>query len=155
MRACVLTQESEEAPASSASLLAMPMGRSQEERDHCLEAVLRRLQEVGLTLNEKKCEFSRPSVKFLGQIVDQSGGQIQTKSLNALSCGSSQHHWFFLDNKSRRGFVLSARCLENFPSWSVMSKKWRTSPMHEGVRRFKIAEKSKKRLAEVQYLLFF
>ena len=81
MRACVLTQESEEAPASSASLLAMPMGRSQEERDHRLEAVLRRLQEVGLTLNEKKCEFSRPSVKFLGQIVDQSGGQIQTKSL--------------------------------------------------------------------------
>ena len=81
MRACVLTQESEEAPASSASLLAMPMGRFQEERDHRLEAVLRRLQEVGLTLNEKKCEFSRPSVKFLGQIVDQSGGQIQTKSL--------------------------------------------------------------------------
>ena len=56
-------------------------GRSQEEHDHRLEAVLRRLQEVGLTLNEKKCEFSRPSVKFLGQIVDQSGGQIQTKSL--------------------------------------------------------------------------
>ena len=43
--------------------------RFQEKHDHCLVAVLRHLQEVGLTVNEKKCEFSRPSMKFLGQIV--------------------------------------------------------------------------------------
>ena len=48
-------------------------GRSKEEHDHRLVAVLHCLQEVGLTLNEKKCEFSQPSVKFLGQIVDQVG----------------------------------------------------------------------------------
>ena len=40
--------------------------RSQEEHDRQLVAVLHCLQEVDLTLNEKKCEFSQPSVKFLG-----------------------------------------------------------------------------------------
>ena len=59
---------------------------------------------------------------------------------NAFCCGSSLHHWFLLDSKSRRGLVSSARCLENFPSWLVMPKKRRMSPMHVGVWRFRIAD---------------
>ncbi|XP_048582906.1 uncharacterized protein LOC116603391 [Nematostella vectensis] len=45
---------------------------TQEQHDTRLREVLRRLQEAGVTLNEK-CEFSKPSVKFLGHIIDQSG----------------------------------------------------------------------------------
>ena len=59
-------------------------GRSQEEHDCRLVAVLRRLQEVGLTLNEKKCAFSQPSVKFLGQIVDQLGVRSDPDKVSAI-----------------------------------------------------------------------
>ena len=37
-----------------------------------LRTVLKRLQEAGVTLNEK-CEFSKRSVKFLGHIIDEKG----------------------------------------------------------------------------------
>ena len=48
-------------------------GKSQEEHDRRLMDVLQRLQYAGLTLNEKKCEFSKSRVKFVGQIVDHKG----------------------------------------------------------------------------------
>ena len=47
-------------------------GISQEEHDGRVRKVLQRLQEAGLTLNEK-CEFSRPSMRFLGHIISASG----------------------------------------------------------------------------------
>ena len=59
-------------------------GRSQEEHDRRLVAVLHRLQEVSLTLNEKKCEFSQPSVKFFGQIVDQLGVRPDPDEVSAI-----------------------------------------------------------------------
>ena len=48
-------------------------GRTQEEHDDRLLKVLRRLEAAGLTLNRDKCEFSKSQVKYLGQIVDQTG----------------------------------------------------------------------------------
>jgi len=48
-------------------------GKSQDERDQRMRAVLDRLQRANITLNKTKCEFSRNIVKFLGQIIDQSG----------------------------------------------------------------------------------
>jgi len=48
-------------------------GKSQEEHDRRLMVVLQKLQDAGLTLNQKKCEFSKSRVKFLGQIVDHAG----------------------------------------------------------------------------------
>ena len=50
-------------------------GRDQEEHDKRLEAVLRRVQSAGVTLNPSKCEFSKNQIKFLGHIVNQSGVQ--------------------------------------------------------------------------------
>ena len=46
-------------------------GVDQSEHDGCIRAVLHRLQEAGLTLNDK-CEFSRPSIRFLAHIIDSS-----------------------------------------------------------------------------------
>lgn len=45
---------------------------TQSTHDERVRAVLQRLQEAGLTLNEK-CEFSRTSVRFLGHIIDGQG----------------------------------------------------------------------------------
>ena len=50
-------------------------GKSREEHDMRLMVVLQKLQEAGLTLNQKKCELSKSRVKFLGQIVEHAGGR--------------------------------------------------------------------------------
>ena len=47
-------------------------GSDQTLHDRRLRAVLHRLQEAGLTLNDK-CEFSKPSIRFLAHIIDGSG----------------------------------------------------------------------------------
>ena len=46
-------------------------GKSQSEHDGRLAAVLKRIEECGMTLNSDKCEFSKTEVKFLGHIIDQ------------------------------------------------------------------------------------
>ena len=48
-------------------------GKNQEEHDKRLTAILKRLEEANVTLNGAKCEFNKPSVKFLGHIVDRNG----------------------------------------------------------------------------------
>ena len=48
-------------------------GASQEEHDARLEATLRQLQAAGATLNEKKCEFRKTEMKFLGHVVGRDG----------------------------------------------------------------------------------
>ena len=48
-------------------------GRTSEEHDERLNKVLHRLQSAGLTLNRQKCQFSKTQVKFLGQVIDQTG----------------------------------------------------------------------------------
>lgn len=47
-------------------------GATQSEHDERLRRVLSRLQEAGVTLNDK-CEFSKNKIKFLGQIIQASG----------------------------------------------------------------------------------
>ena len=48
-------------------------GSNKAERDACLIAVLQRIKQAVLTLSKEKCEFNRSEIKFLGQLVDQSG----------------------------------------------------------------------------------
>ena len=48
-------------------------GKTQAEHDERLIAVLTRLSEAGLTLKKEKCELNRTSIKFLGQLVDETG----------------------------------------------------------------------------------
>jgi len=47
-------------------------GATQAEHDERLRRALTRLQEAGVTLNDK-CEFSKSKMKFLGQIIEASG----------------------------------------------------------------------------------
>ena len=48
-------------------------GKTRQEHDKNLEALLQRLQEKGLTLNERKCEFGQSKLKFYGYIFSDSG----------------------------------------------------------------------------------
>eukprot|EP00118_Oscarella_pearsei_P023756 m.288835 g.288835 ORF g.288835 m.288835 type:complete len:174 (+) comp40707_c0_seq8:662-1183(+) len=55
-----------------------------EEHDRRLRAVLRQLQQAGLTLNSEKCQFKVSSVKFLGQIVGPDGVQSDPDKIAAI-----------------------------------------------------------------------
>jgi len=46
-------------------------GRDQKEHNKRFEAVLRRIQSAGVTLNPSKCEFSKTQIKLLGHIMDK------------------------------------------------------------------------------------
>ena len=48
-------------------------GRGEEQHDKRLLAVLDRLRETGLTLNEDKCEFRLPRLTFFGHEVARTG----------------------------------------------------------------------------------
>lgn len=48
-------------------------GKSEEEHDQRLHAVLSRLRDVGVTLNPDKCEFSVQSMTYLGHLVSEHG----------------------------------------------------------------------------------
>ncbi|MCG8032586.1 MAG: aspartyl protease family protein, partial [Candidatus Thiodiazotropha taylori] len=46
---------------------------NQQEHDKRLEKVLSVLQEKGITLNRKKCEFNMPKLEFMGHVLSESG----------------------------------------------------------------------------------
>lgn len=48
-------------------------GNDQAEHDQRLNIVLETLKNAGITLNERKCQFSVKRVKFLGHIIDEDG----------------------------------------------------------------------------------
>ena len=52
-------------------------GRSKEEHDQRLSAVLKRLEESGLTVNEDKCEFMKHSLEFFGPEFPKDGVSMQ------------------------------------------------------------------------------
>ena len=48
-------------------------GSTREEHDARLRDVLNHLQTAGMTLNERKCQFAKTSLTFLGHVVGRSG----------------------------------------------------------------------------------
>lgn len=59
-------------------------GRTKKEHDERLEAVLKKLEEVGVTLNDKS-EFATESVKFLGQLITPEGIHIDKTKVEAIT----------------------------------------------------------------------
>ena len=59
-------------------------GRSQQEHDERLRSVLERMQEAGVTLNEK-CVFSVDTIKFLGHIISQEGIKVDSAKVEAIT----------------------------------------------------------------------
>jgi len=48
-------------------------GKDQELNSSRLEAVFKRLEEAGVTLNLEKCQFTTHRVRFLGHIISSQG----------------------------------------------------------------------------------
>lgn len=59
-------------------------GATQEEHDSRVQATLERIQRSGVTLNGEKCEFSKRSVKFLGQVIESSGIKSDPDKVSAI-----------------------------------------------------------------------
>ena len=59
-------------------------GKTQAEHDRQLKIILTRLSEAGLTLGREKCEIDKRSVKFLGQLVDESGIRPDPEKVRAI-----------------------------------------------------------------------
>ena len=59
-------------------------GATQEEHDSRLRAVLQRIRAAGLTLNKEKCEFSKRQIRFLGQLIDETGVKPDPDKLRAI-----------------------------------------------------------------------
>lgn len=57
---------------------------SKTEHDEPLEAVLKRLNDSGLTVNESKCEFGKESLKFFGLKFSSKGISLDNKNCEAL-----------------------------------------------------------------------
>ena len=60
-------------------------GATQAEHDTNLKAVLTRLRERNLTLNEKKCEFNQPKLEFYGHIFSKDGMSVDPKKVEAIT----------------------------------------------------------------------
>ena len=48
-------------------------GDTQEQHDTYFMTVLQRIRESGLTLSKDKCEFNQTHIKYLGQLIDETG----------------------------------------------------------------------------------
>ena len=59
-------------------------GKDQSEHDQRLEAVLRRIEDAGATLNPQKCEFSKDKLTFLGHVIDAEGIRADPEKTEAL-----------------------------------------------------------------------
>ncbi len=60
-------------------------GSCQKEHDERLQAVLKKLQEHNVTLNPHKCKFSRASIVFMGQVIDQEGIRPDPEKVRAIA----------------------------------------------------------------------
>ena len=60
-------------------------GATEEEHDHRLQMLLKRIKDSGLKLNQEKCEFKRQNIEFLGHVISTEGIKIDPKKINAIN----------------------------------------------------------------------
>ena len=59
-------------------------GKTEEEHDQRLSAVLKRIEESGLKLNKEKCNFKQTEVKFFGHIISAEGVKPNPEKIKAI-----------------------------------------------------------------------
>lgn len=60
-------------------------GKTSEEHDSRVRAVLRRMADAGMTLNVEKCKFSHSSIKFLGHVISTSGIRANPEAIQGIA----------------------------------------------------------------------
>ena len=63
-------------------------GKSQAEHDTALEAVFKRLNDKGLTVNKKKCLFNQDKISFFGLVFSAEGVSPDTRKVDAIKNAS-------------------------------------------------------------------
>ena len=58
---------------------------TESEHNDRLDKVLQTMQNVGMTLNKEKCQFSQKSIMFLGQLIDENGIQPDPGKVTAIN----------------------------------------------------------------------
>lgn len=106
-------------------------GKSMAEHRDNLKAVMERLNQYGFKLQEKKCEFFKPEIKYLGQIIDRNGIRVDDTATAAIAraprptnkeemrsfLGLVSHYRKFIENMSAICAPLNRR-LEKNQRWS-------------------------------------
>ncbi len=59
-------------------------GKTKHEHDTRLRSVMKKFNNVGVTLNPEKCEFAKKKVKFAGYLVSEKGIEIDPEKLEAV-----------------------------------------------------------------------
>lgn len=101
-------------------------GTTKKEHDDRLEAVFRRLEQSGLTVNKKKFEFCKTSLKFFGLIFSDKGIAIDVKKYEALVNAKSPS----TVGKVRSLLGSANYCARFIPNFSTI-----TEPLRELVKK--------------------
>ncbi|XP_046855956.1 uncharacterized protein K02A2.6-like [Xenia sp. Carnegie-2017] len=68
-------------------------GKTKNEHDSRLKAVLKKFDNAGVTLNPEKCEFAKKMVKFAGNIVSEDGIQVDPEKIEAVQGMEVPQNW--------------------------------------------------------------
>ena len=93
-------------------------GKTKEEHNKRLNAVLKRCEEINLTLNKDKCLFSVPQVTYIGHILNAKGVQPDPEKVKAIHDMPAP-----LDKKGVERLLDTVNYLAKFiPNMSTMTK---------------------------------
>ena len=59
-------------------------GRSEEEHNKRLRAVLQKCKDINLTLNKEKCLFNKPEIVYIGHVISQDGVKPDGEKVDAI-----------------------------------------------------------------------
>ena len=122
-------------------------GETQEKHNEALEAVLRRLLSVGLTVNKEKCEFNKKSLEFFGFVFSRKGispDPRKVKTIHEAKPPSST-------TKVRSFIVMATYCAKFIPNFSDITK-----PLRELTKKnvnFKWTEKERESFEQVKQMV--
>ena len=112
-------------------------GKTKEEHDVQLDQVLKRINDGGLTVNEKKCEFGVKEIDFFGLHFSSEGISTQESKVNALMNAKSPNNpselrsLLGLANYSMRFIENLASIVQPLRHLTKSGVKWDWKPEHE------------------------
>lgn len=93
-------------------------GKTQQDHDIALHAVCQRFAEVGLTLNQQKCQFSQNKLTFFGMVFSSEGISADPAKVSAIKNVSPPH-----SVKDVRSFLgMATYCAKFIPNFSDLSE---------------------------------
>jgi hypothetical protein len=93
-------------------------GKTQEEHDKALNSLLKTLEEAGLTVNVKKCQFNKHSIKFFGFNFSRDGVHLDHKKYDALQSAKAPQTTTELQSL----LGLSSYCSRFIPNYAEITK---------------------------------